>query len=172
MRVILSAMVVCSLVGCGKKKEEPKATTETKGVSLDTSKPGPAAPTPAAAATSVDTCSFVSKEDMEKLLGGPLAADPEKQEATGSFLGGCNFTTAKGPSAMVSARPAGEFDATAGGDAKDVPGVGEKAKMTKYGLLVLPAGKSYFMQVMVMDGTKTDETKSIELGKLAAAGAK
>jgi hypothetical protein len=172
MRVILSALLVCALVGCGKKTEgsEPASDKTTQTKPADPATPPPsAAPSTAA----VDTCAFVAKEDVEKLLGGKLMADPDKQEATGSMLGGCSWMSDKGEIATVSARPAGEFDGTVGmdKDAKDLAGVGEKAKMTKYGALVQPAGKPYFMQVMVMANGGNDEAKTADLAKLAVAGA-
>lgn len=180
MRVILSALLVCSLVACGKKKEgdSSSAKTETKPAETETAKPAdPATPPPSAPSANgepVDACAFASKDDVEKLLGGKLMADPEKQAAAGSMLGGCTWMSDKGVIGTVSARPAGEYDSTAGmdKDAKDLAGVGDKAKMTKYGALVQPAGKPYFMQVMVMDGGKLDEAKTTELSKLAVAGAK
>jgi hypothetical protein len=180
MRVILSALLVCSLFGCSKKKEEGEtkpATTETKPVEIDTSKPGPEAPPPAAAAngTPVDPCTFVSKDQVKALVGADID-EPEKMAAMGSMLGGCNWRKPDF-SAMLSvqARPVGEFDATAnvGKNKKEVPGVGEKAFMTDAGMFVKVAGKPYFLHVMAMGANaKQDEAKATELAKLAVAGAK
>jgi hypothetical protein len=181
MRIVLSAVLVCSLFGCGKKKEGDTSTKTSETKPADTAAPGekpadPTTPPPSApaAAAAVDTCAFVSKDDVEKVLGSKLMADPDKQAATGSMLGGCSWMTDKGVIGTVSARPAAEYDGTVGmdKDAKDLAGVGERAKMTKYGALVQPAGKPYFMQVMVMANGGNDEAKTTELSKLAVAGAK
>lgn len=171
-------MLVCSLLGCDKKKEEAKpATTESKTVDLDTSKPGPEAPPPAPAANgaAVDPCAFVSKDQIKTLIGGEID-EPEKMAGMGSMLGGCNWRKPDFSSMMsVQARPAGEFEATSnvGKNKKEVAGVGEKAFMTDAGMFVKVAGKPYFLHVMAMGAdAKQDEGKATELAKLAVAGAK
>lgn len=179
MRAILSALLVCSLLGCDKKKEgETKTTTtESKPVDLDTSKPGPEAPPPAPAAngTPVDTCTFVTKDQAKAIIGAEID-EPEKHAAMGSMLGGCNWRKPDFSSMLsVQARPASEFDATAnvGKNKKEVPGVGEKAVMTDAGMFVKVAGKPYFLHVMAMGvDAKQDEAKATELAKAAIAGAK
>ena len=178
MRAIFAAMLVCSLFGCDKKKDaEPTPTTESKTVNLDTSKPGPEAPPPAPApsGTPVDPCTFVTKEQAKAIIGADID-EPEKNAATGSMLGGCNWRKPDFSSMLsIQARPAGEFDATAnvGKNKKEVSGVGEKAYMTDAGMFVKVAGKPYFLHVMAMGAdAKQDEAKATELAKAAVAGAK
>lgn len=177
MRVILSALLVCSLFGCDKKKEaETKATTESKTVEIDTSKPGPEAPpTPAANGTPVDPCAFVTKDQAKAIIGAEID-EPEKNAAMGSMLGGCNWRKPDFSSMLsVQARPVAEFEATSnvGKNKKEVPGVGEKAFMTDAGMFVKVAGKPYFLHVMAMGAdAKQDEAKATELAKAAVAGAK
>lgn len=179
MRVILSAALVCALFGCDKKQPEATGTTtESKPIDLDTSKPGPEAPPPppAASGTPVDTCAFVTKDQVKAVLGTDPEGEPEKNAATGSMLGGCNWRDKDFKSMLsVQARPAGEFEATAkyAKGQKEVPGIGEKAYMTEAGMFVKVAGKPYFLHVMAMGAdAKQDEAKATELAKAAAAGAK
>lgn len=179
MRVVLLALLV-TFAACGKKKEggESSSTKTTETKSADTPPADPTMPPPSApaAASAVDPCEFVTTDQIKTLLG----ADPEpaeKNAATGSMLGGCNWRDKDFKTMLsVQARPAGELEATAkyAKNQKEIPGLGEKAYMTDAGIMVQPAGKPYFLHVMAMAGgqVKQDEAKATELAKLAVAGAK
>lgn len=176
MRVVLAALIFSSLIACSKKEGDKPAetkptetkTTETKPTEAPAAAPvAPAAP----AAAAVDTCAFATKEQIETALGGKSMVDPKADPATGSFLGGCTYMTDAG-TASVSARPADEFDATAR-KGTEVAGIGEKAMQTDSGLLVKVAGKPYFLHVMVLGKTGSqDAAKASEVAKVVVAGAK
>lgn len=181
MRKLSLVAVVLLSVACKKKEESAPAAPAEKPAATAPAPaegaPAAAAPTPAApaaAAATVDACALMPKDKVEAILG-KLDTDLMAGTPRGSDLGSCTVGSAKG-AAMVGARPAGEFDATAkyAKNGHDVAGVGEKAVMTDSGMLVQVAGKPYFLQVTVMDmkTTKQDEALATALAKLAVENAK
>ena len=183
MRALLFALVVVSAVGCKKKEiSEPAGNkpAETKPAETKPAEPTtPTAPPPAEAkapeapppADVPDLCTLLTKDQVEAALG-KVTGEPMTQASQGSFLGSCTWMAEKG-SVILSARPANEFDATAAvNKGTDVAGVGEKASMTKTGLLVKLAGKSYFLHVMTMSGSKMDDASAEAIAKSAVAGVK
>lgn len=171
MKLLFSVLLICSAIAC-KKKEEPAKTDNAPAAKTEPSAPAePAAPAaPAAPANeSVDICAKLTKADIESVVG-KATAEPEATPPQGSLLGMCNWMTDAGM-ASVSARPAGEYDATvrAVKDVKDVAGVGEKAVTSKVGVLVKLADKPFMLQVMVMSTKgQLDPAKTEALAKLAA----
>ena len=168
MKVLLSALLICSAVAC-KKKEEP-AKTESAPASTQAAAPAGATEPAAPAKEALDICAKISKEDIEASVG-KLTGEPTPTPAQGSLLGQCDWMTDAGM-ASVSARPANEYDATASAyskEAKEVAGIGEKAVATKYGYLIKRAGP-YMLPVMVMTGKgELEPVKSEALAKLASA---
>jgi len=182
MRALLFALVVVSAVGCKKKEvSEPAGNkpAETKPAETKPTEPTPAAP-PAAEAkapeaappTDVpDLCTLLTKEQVEATMG-KVTGEPMKQALQGSFLGSCTWMAEKG-SIILSARPGNEFDATAAvNKGTDVAGVGEKASMTKTGLLVKLAGKGYFLHIMTMSGSKMDNASAETIAKVPGTNVK
>ena len=176
MKLLLSALLICSAVAC-KKKEEPAKTESAPAAKAESAAPaGSAAPADPAAAPAapgqeaIDICGKIAKADVEAAVG-KVTGEPEAMKAQGSMLGMCNWMTEAGM-ASVSARPAGEYDATVASvkNGKDVAGIGEKTNASDVGYLVKLAGKPYMLQVMVMNMQgKLDAAKSEALAKLAAA---
>jgi hypothetical protein len=114
------------------------------------------AQTPPPAARTVDACALLSRADAESVIG-PLSAAPAAKPPQGSLLGECKYSGSGTDSITVTAHPADEFDGTIRyplkkKQAQAVPGLGEKAFQTPYGLMIQPAGKPYFVVVLVMKG--------------------
>jgi hypothetical protein len=183
MRALLFALVVVTAAGC-KKKEVGEATgnkpAETKPAETKPGEPTTPTATPPAEAKAPeaappadvpDLCTLLTKEQVEAAMG-KVTGDPMKQASQGSFLGSCTWMTEKG-SAILSARPANEYDATAAmNKGTDVAGVGEKASMTPTGLLVKLAGKGYFLHIMTMTGSKMDNATAEAIAKAAVSNVK
>lgn len=163
VRVLVPFAVLAVLpLATGCKNEKPataSAPSATAPAATAPAKPAEAAAKPApmqAAAEPVDVCSLITREEASKALGGE-ASEPQADKPQGSLLGGCSYTaTGKGMKFLnVSARPAGEWDGTvkAYEELQPVSGIGEAAQYSaKLGMLVKPAGKSYFLHVMAMPG--------------------
>lgn len=168
-RLVMAVLFTSAVIACkGKDKEAAPSSAPTSSAPA-----GKVAPAPHAAAA-VDICSFATKEQIETAVAGKATAEPAAQPAQGSFLGGCNYQT-DGGMVSVSGRPATEWDGTvaATGEMTDVAGVGEKAVSSpKVGVFVKPAGKSYFLHVMVVGGGGLDVAKATEVAKVVTAGAK
>lgn len=152
MKVLCSVLLICSLAAC-KKKDEPAKTEDpapAKAESGETAAPAePAAPQVRGEA--VDVCATISTEDIEATIG-KLKGDPMPTGAQGSLLGMCNWMTEAGM-ASVSARTANEYDATVGAykeGSTEVAGIGDKAVMTKYGIMIKVADKPHMLQVMAV----------------------
>ncbi|WP_406069382.1 hypothetical protein [Micromonospora sp. NBC_01638] len=128
----------------------------------------------AVTAEPVDTCALFTADDFASVVGKP-AGQPEKQEPQGSLLGGCTYLSKDVTvSVYVTARPGREWDDSvkAHGDVS-VSGVGEKAFWAdNVGLLVQPAGKPYFLQVLAMpdlsNPTAFGKELSVAVGQVAA----
>ena len=67
MRIVLSALLVISVVGCGNKKEAPSTTSETKPVEAK----APAGPK--LNGSPVDTCAFLTKDQIKTVFGADVA---------------------------------------------------------------------------------------------------
>src|SRR5690606_34226084 len=163
-----SALLICSVAACKKKDEAAQAEGASAKTEPAAETAAPAAPA-APAKEPVDICGKIAKADIEAALGA-VDGEPTAEPPQGSLLGACGWTT-EGGLASVSARPAGEYDATVRSmkDGNDVAGIGEKTVVGKHGALVKLAGKPYTLQVMVMDTTgKLDPAKTETLAKVAA----
>lgn len=178
MRIMLSAVVVCSLVGCGKKKEAPPpAEQKSKVIELDTSKPGVPPGAPPLNGEAVNTCAFLTKDQIKTVIGEDPKDPKVDIEPAGSELGQCSWTSSSFM-VQVHARPASEFDGTVRDikDGKEIPGVGEKAVMTGAQILVKVPSKPYFLQVMVAGPSSATaeqkEQRVTEMAKAVVAGAK
>jgi len=176
MRIVLSAVLVCALFGCNKKKanEAPPVEQKSKVIELDTSKPGPSGPPLNGPA--VDTCALLTKDQIKTVIGEDPKDPKVDIEPAGSNLGQCSWMSASFM-VQVLARPAGEFDGTVRDlkDAKEIPGVGEKAVLTGAQLLVKVAGKPYFLGVVVGGPNATpevEEKRITEMAKVVVANAK
>ena len=128
----------------------------------------PAQPAPPSAKT-VDTCAMLSKADAESVIGA-LTADPQVGPARGSLLGQCTYPAGRGDSITISAHPADEFDGTVGyssksNSAQPVADLGGKAFQTPYGLMIQPAGKPYFIAVLVMKSLNIDSAAGVAVAK-------
>lgn len=169
---LIAILCVGSTISAGCGKNEPSspapAPAQAPAAAQEAVKAAPAAPMPLNAA-SVDTCALIARADVEAVVG-PLAQDPKADQPQGSLLGGCDFMTADYTSVSVSARPAREFDATvkyAGEKAalQPVAGLGEKAFQTRYGLMIQPAGKPYFLTVVVLSGGAMNAALSLDIAR-------
>lgn len=108
---------------------------------------------PAAVSKTVDVCALLAEPDASAVLG-KLSQPPQAQTPQGSLLGGCDYFGGKG-SGSVSAHPANEFSGTIKHAGKKKPvqalaGLGEAAYATEYGVMVQPAGRSYFLSVFIV----------------------
>lgn len=167
-RISIAALVapaVLLLAACGKSPDPAPAPTPPVAEAPSSNMQPPAMPV---TAEPVDTCAMLSKEDAEAILG-KLMQDPEAHPAQGSLLGQCNYMTQTGTLAMVSARPAAEFQATVDYTAKkapykEIPGLGEKAYDTSVGVMVQPAGEPYFVVVFAAGGGAAS-AKAVEIAK-------
>lgn len=161
--IVAAAIGAIVLAACGGGESPGKSAAGAQ-----VPQPVQAVPAPAAART-VDTCAMLSKADAESVIG-PLTADPEAKPPRGSLLGECTYAGSGADSINLAAHPADEFDGTVGysvkkGEAHAVAGIGDKAFQTPYGLMIQPAGKSYFVVVLVMKGLKIDGGAALEAGK-------
>lgn len=171
-RFLIAALCACStnLAGCGKNETSNPAPAPAQAPAAvqEAVKSAPTAPLPLTAA-SVDTCALIARADVEAVVG-PLAQDPKADTPAGSLLGQCSYYGADA-SLILSARPAREFDGTvkyAGEKAavQPVAGLGEKASQTQYGLMIQPAGKAYFLTVVVMrPGGALDGALSVDIAR-------
>ncbi|MER7009502.1 hypothetical protein ABT297_41545 [Dactylosporangium sp. NPDC000555] len=154
-----------ALAGCG-GSDEPAVGTPPAAPTAAQAGGGPVAAEP------VDTCALFTPADAATVLG-KQGLQPTSRKAEGSLLGGCNYTSADGTGADITARPAKEWDATKKAyNGTPVSGVGKEAVWAdKVGLLVLPEGKPYFLHVLVIAKVaplSLDKDGSITAGKIAA----
>jgi hypothetical protein len=155
-------------IACAKDKDSAVPADVQQAVAS-----APATPAAPSAAT-VDVCAMLTKADVEAVIGA-LSKEPKAATPTGSLLGQCEYTSMdlkakpmKVTIAMVSAHPAGEFDGTMKMMAKRSPltpvsGLGSKAFDTQSGLMILPAGKPYFLSVVIAD--KNGKEMSLKLAR-------
>ena len=156
--VFATAVATALISGCGSNEsaQQKSAAAQAPAEVQQAIQAAPATPPPPTAKT-VDACALLSKADAESVIG-PLSAEPEAKPPQGSLLGECKYAGAGTDSIDVTAHPADEFDGTVGysekhkADVQPVAGLGEKAFQTPYGLMVQPAGKNYFVVVLVMKG--------------------
>lgn len=164
MRTTLFAIAVCVVAGCG-KKEEAKSSSPT--TTTTESKPVEAKKASNLNGDPVDVCAQMAKDKVEAIVG-KVTREPQSLQPQDSLLGQCTWSLESG-FAMVSARPASEYEGTVkyAGDTKEVAGVGEKAAFApQTGFLVKVPGKQFLLQVIVTgDDDKGDKTAS--LAKLA-----
>ncbi len=119
-------------------------------------------------AAALDVCAMLPKPEAESVVGKIRNVTTMKPQ--GSLLGECTFEGANGTLSMA-ARPAGEYDATMreaydeGKPPEPAQGLAGKAVKSKYGLLYLPAGKPYFLQVIARRGDKEDMAMAVEGAK-------
>ncbi|MFA5940139.1 MAG: hypothetical protein WC809_12350 [Sinimarinibacterium sp.] len=109
----------------------------------------PAAPLPLNAAP-VDVCALLGAEVAASVLG-PLSGAPTAKPAQGSLLGECDYSGTNGL-AMVSARPAAEYDdtvryASRRGGTRSLSGLAGPATLTPSGLMLQPQGQRYFVVI-------------------------
>ncbi|HEX5541557.1 MAG TPA: hypothetical protein VFX60_08335 [Micromonospora sp.] len=163
----LAAALVLALAGCGGGNDVSDLPGVPEGASTDGSsmdlmgKP-------------VDACALFTPDDFTAVMKKPVEKT-ETMDASGSLLGYCTHTSEDFASANVSVRPAKHFDETVERyDGEKVSGVGESAYWdNKYGLFVQPAGKPYFLHIIVIpdagDAFNFDKDLAIEVGKVAAS---
>lgn len=186
---IVSLSVLCLLSACSKSTTsesapEAQATTQASAAVADAvakalppevaqaveqAKAGGAA---AVKGDPVDVCALLATEEVEAIIG-KLSEPPKPGTPTGSLLGECLWqSTAKGYNMVtVSARPAGEYQATVDAatkrDAgKPIVGLGAQAVNTRAGLMIKLADKPYFLTVLgptLSDAQKETVARKLKL---------
>jgi hypothetical protein len=148
---LIPTLLLCAFAAAACSREPDPAVQLPQDV-REAVQNAPAAPAPPAART-VDVCALLAEADAVAVLG-TLTNPPQAQAPQGSLLGGCDYAGAKG-SGSVSARPADEFAGTVEYMGKRKPvrqlsALGEAAYATEYGVMVQPAGRSYFLSVFIV----------------------
>jgi hypothetical protein len=157
------------VAACGNKSPEQAAPLAQAPAEVQQAmQTAPAQPLPPPPVT-VDACAMLSKADAESVIGA-LSAEPQAKPPQGSLLGECNYAGSEADSINVSVHPADEFESTIRysakkGEAQPVEGLGEKAFQTPYGLMIQPAGKSYFVVVIVVKGAAINGDAALAAGK-------
>ena len=172
----MSLLMTVLALGC-KKGEEATPTqaagTAGSGTAAATPTAGSATPPPADDSAldgpPIDTCGFVTKDQVGEVIG-KVDDDGEAGTPAGTLLGMCTWMNADGM-ATISARPARDFDDLAR-DGTAVAGIGEKAVATPNGILIKLAGQPYALQVRVLGNAGIDAAKTEALAKVAATGAR
>lgn len=150
LTTVTTALLV-SACGQGANSDAPPPAQVPQDV-RESLRDAPKTPVPAAAA-SVDVCALLDETDAAAVLG-TLEKPPEAKPARGSLLGECAYTGVKG-SGSVSAHPADELAGTVEYMGKSKPvqtlsGLGTVAYATQYGVMVQPAGQTYFLSVFIV----------------------
>jgi hypothetical protein len=124
--------------------------------------------------TPVDVCKLMTTAEAGEVLGTTIdVATPDTPQ--GSLLGGCKYLSMRGI-LTVSARPAGEFDATLRSMRNATPveaGAGVKAHYSdRLGLIVSQGAKPYFLHIVIAGtpGPNTSERFLSAAKKIIAKG--
>jgi hypothetical protein len=127
---------------------------------------------PAQAGASVNVCALVTQKEVTAVLGG-IVLPAVKEAPRGPTLGGCVFPATGGKSVGLHAWPASLYArAVSANHMTSVSGLGVPAAWdARFGLIVKPKGKSYFLQIQVLTPSagigKSDKTLSIKIARKA-----
>ena len=117
----------------------------------------------------VDVCALITAADISEALGSEFG-EGEPQPSQGSLLGQCDFsaadvTTAEVVLVSISARPAGEYDATvaASGNPTPVDGFSGDANQTDAGLML--SYEDFMIHVLAVGASGLDPDAAVSVGQ-------
>lgn len=160
------ATVVLLLAGCGGGSSNNKSAGGSS-----TTQAASAGATAGGGTDGLDVCSWYTTDDAAAVLGKPVPK-AVAGKAQGSLLGKCDFSTGEGSAISISARPADEYQGSVDAvDGTKVANLGSGAAFSDSGLLVQPAGKDYFIQIIAMPepGKFGDEAMHVTVAKTVLA---